>query len=257
MTSGSDPNRPAIEGGPVVILVEPQIGENIGAVARAMLNCGLTELRLVRPREGWPNPRAVATAAGADRVLEGAQLFPSVDYAVADLQRVYATTARNRGMTQHIFTPSVAAAEMRMQWDSGLKLGIMFGPERTGLINDQLPLADALISIPLNPQFASLNLAQAVLLVAYEWFQTWPDLPPERVLHTGQTAPATKAALINLFEHLEQELDACRFFSTPDKRPSMVRNIRNAFERMTITEQEVRTFHGIVAGLTGRRKGDS
>ena len=205
MTSGSDPNRPAIEGGPVVILVEPQIGENIGAVARAMLNCGLTELRLVRPREGWPNPRAVATAAGADRVLDGARLYPNVDYAVADL----------------------------------------------------LPLADALISIPLNPQFASLNLAQAVLLVAYEWFQTWQELPPERVLHTGQSAPATKAALLNLFEHLEQELDACRFFSTPDKRPSMVRNIRNAFERMTMTEQEVRTFHGIIAGLTGRRKGDS
>ena len=257
MTSGSDPNRPAVEGGPVVILVEPQIGENIGAVARAMLNCGLTELRLVRPREGWPNPRAVATAAGADRVLDAATLYPSVDYAVADLQRVYATTARNRGMTQHILNPRAAACEMRGHWQAGLKLGLLFGPERTGLINDQLPLADALISIPLNPQFASLNLAQAVLLVAYEWFQTWPELPPERVLHTGQTQPATKAALINLFEHLEQELDACRFFSTPDKRPSMVRNIRNAFERMTMTEQEVRTFHGIVAGLTGRRKGDS
>lgn len=257
MTSGSDPNRPAVEGGPVVILVEPQLGENIGTAARAMLNCGLTELRLVRPREGWPNPRAVAPAAGADRILDAAKVYPSVDYAVADLQRVYATTARNRGMTQRILSARAAASEMRGHWQAGLAVGVLFGPERTGLINDQLPLADAVISIPLNPQFASLNLAQAVLLVAYEWFQTWPERPPERVLHTGQTGPATKAALVNLFEHLEQELDACRFFSTPDKRPSMVRNIRNAFERMEMTEQEVRTFHGIVAGLSGRRKGDA
>ncbi|MEI8396078.1 MAG: RNA methyltransferase [Rhodospirillaceae bacterium] len=256
MTSGSNPNRPAIEGGPVVILVEPQIGENIGAAARAMLNCGLTELRLVRPREGWPNPRAVATAAGADRVLDDARLYPNLDYAVADLQRVYATTARNRGMTQRILTPRAAAAEMRMHFEAGLRVGIVFGPERTGLINDQLPLADALVSVPLNPQFASLNLAQAVILIGYEWFQTGAELPPAEILHTGQTRPATKADLINLFEHLEQELDACRFFSTPDKRPSMVRNIRNGFERMTMTEQEVRTFHGIIAGLSGRRKGD-
>ena len=254
MTSGSDPNRPMSLGGPTVILVEPQLGENIGAAARAMLNCGLTELRLVRPRDGWPNPRAVASAAGADRVLDQAQLFPNLDYAVADLQRVYATTARNRGMTQHILTPRAAAAEMRGQWDAGLKVGVLFGPERTGLVNDQLPLADALIAVPLNPAFSSLNLAQAVLLIAYEWFLTTPETPPERILHTGQSQPATKADLLNLFEHLERELDACRFFSTPDKRPGMVRNIRNAFERMSLTEQEVRTFHGIVAGLAGRRK---
>ncbi len=256
MTSGSDPNRPMILGGPTVILVEPQLGENIGAAARAMLNCGLTDLRLVRPRDGWPNPRAVASAAGADRVLDDARLFPNVDYAVADLQRVYATTARNRGMTQHIFSPRAAAVDMRGQWDAGLKVGVLFGPERTGLINDQLPLADALIAVPLNPAFASLNLAQAVLLIGYEWFLTTPDAPPERILHTGQSQLATKADLLNLFEHLERELDACRFFSTPDKRPSMVRNIRNAFERMSLTEQEVRTFHGIVAGLAGRRKGE-
>ncbi len=256
MTSGSDPNRPMIVGGPTIILVEPQLGENIGAAARAMLNCGLTDLRLVRPRDGWPNPRAVASAAGADRVLDDAQLFPNVDYAVADLQRVYATTARNRGMTQHIVSPRVAAADMREQWNAGLKVGVLFGPERTGLINDQLSLADTLIAVPLNPAFASLNLAQAVLLIGYEWFQTTPEAPPERILHTGQSQLATKADLLNLFEHLERELDACRFFSTPDKRPSMVRNIRNAFERMSLTEQEVRTFHGIIAGLAGRRKGE-
>ncbi|MEI6985010.1 MAG: RNA methyltransferase [Rhodospirillaceae bacterium] len=256
MTSVGNYQDSAALGGPVIILVEPQIGENIGSAARAMLNCGLTELRLVRPREGWPSLRAVATAAGADRILDQAQLFPNVDYAVADLQRVYATTARNRGMTQHILTPRAAAAEMRVHWDAGLRVGVLFGPERTGLINDQLPLSDALIRIPLNPQFSSLNLAQAVLLVAYEWFQSWPEQPSPRVLHTGSSHEATKADLVNLFEHLEQELDACRFFSTPAKRPGMVRNIRNSFERMTMTEQEVRTFHGIIAGLTGRRKGD-
>jgi tRNA/rRNA methyltransferase len=259
MSSGSDPNRPSVLGGPVIILVEPQLGENIGAVARAMLNCGLTELRLVAPRDGWPqdNPRLIAAAAGADQVLAEARVFASVEEAVADLHRVYATTARNRGMIQTILTPRTAAAEMRRHWQEGARVAILFGPERTGLFNDHLPLADALVAVPLNPAFASLNLAQAVLLLGYEWFQTGGDLPPPAELHLGNTRPATKAELLNLFEHLEQRLDACRFFSTPDKRPSMVRNIRNAFERMGLTEQEVRTFHGIIAGLTGKRKGEN
>lgn len=255
MTSGSDPNRPAVLGGPVVILVEPQLGENIGTTARAMLNCGLTELRLVRPRDGWPNGRAIAAASGADAVLDGVRLFDSAAEAVADLHRVYATTARNRGMTQRILTPRPAAAEMRAHWIAGHRIGLLFGPERTGLFNDDLPLADALVSVPLNPAFASLNLAQAVLLIGYEWFQSGDGTPPE-TLHLGNTRPATKAELLNFFEHLEKELDGCRFFTTPEKRPSMVRNIRNTFERMGMTEQEIRTFHGILAGLTGRRKGD-
>ncbi|HYH36883.1 MAG TPA: RNA methyltransferase [Azospirillum sp.] len=254
MTSGKDPNRPTITGGPTIILVQPQMGENIGACARAMLNCGLTELRLVKPRDGWPNEKAQASASGADLVLDNAKLYETTAEAVADLQVVYATTVRTRGMVQEFVTPRVAAEELRAQYAAGHTTGVLFGPERTGLVNDDLTLADKLITVPLNPSFSSLNLAQAVLLIGYEWFQTG-EVPPDRVLHTGQTRPATKAELLNFFEHIEGELDRTGFFTTPEKRPSMVRNLRNAFERMQMTEQEVRTFHGILASLTGRRKG--
>lgn len=253
MTSGSNPTRPSVLGGPAVILVDPQLGENIGAAARAMLNCGLTDLRLVRPRDGWPNERAVASASGATEVLDRVRLFERVEDAVADLRFVLATTSRERGQIKRILTPRAAAAEMRLRWDRDEPSGVMFGPERTGLFNDDIALADAVLSVPLNPAFSSLNLAQAVLLIGYEWFQTAAAVP-ERTMHLGQTRPASKAELHNLFEHLEAELDACGFFSTPDKRPSMVRNIRNLFQRAEMTEQEVRTFHGILAGLTGRRK---
>jgi len=255
MTSGKDPNRPTIVGGPAIILVHPQLGENIGACARAMLNCGLTEMRLVKPRDGWPNEKAQAAASGADLVLDNAKLFETTAEAVADLNVVYATTVRTRGMIQEFVTPRVAAEELRPQYAAGHKVGVMFGPERTGLVNDDLTLAERLITVPLNPSFSSLNLAQAVLLIGYEWFQTG-DVPPDRILHTGQTRPATKAELLNFFEHVEGELDRTGFFPTPEKRPSMIRTIRNAFERMQMTEQEVRTFHGILASLTGRRKGD-
>ena len=255
MTSGKDPNRPSILGGPTIILVEPQLGENIGACARAMLNCGLTELRLVKPRDGWPNEKAVAAASGADLVLDGVRLYTTTADAVADLQVVYATTVRTRGMIQQFVTPRVAAQEMRAHYTAGHKVGVLFGPERTGLVNDDLTLAETLITVPLNPSFSSLNLAQAVLLIGYEWFQTG-DIPPERFLHTGQTRPATKAELLNFFEHVESELDRTGFFTTPEKRPSMIRTLRNAWERMQMTEQEVRTFHGVIAALTGRRKGE-
>lgn len=255
MTSGKDPNRPTITGGPAIILVQPQLGENIGACARAMLNCGLTEMRLVKPRDGWPNEKAQAAASGADLVLDNATLFETTAEAVADLHVVYATTVRTRDMIQEFVTPRLAAEELRAPFAAGHKVGVMFGPERTGLVNDDLTLAEKLITVPLNPSFSSLNLAQAVLLIGYEWFQTG-EVPPERMLHTGQTRPATKAELLNFFDHVESELDRTGFFTTPEKRPSMVRTIRNAFERMQMTEQEVRTFHGILASLTGRRKGD-
>ncbi len=256
MTSGKDPNRPSVLGGPTIILVQPQLGENIGACARAMLNCGLTELRLVKPRDGWPNEKAVAAASGADPVLDGAKLYDTTAEAVADLNVVFATTVRTRGMIQEFVTPRVAATELRAHFDAGHKTGVLFGPERTGLVNDDLTLAEKLITVPLNPSFSSLNLAQAVLLIGYEWFQTG-ETPPDRVLHTGQTRPATKAELLNFFEHLEGDLDRTGFFTTPEKRPSMVRTLRNAIERMQMTEQEVRTFHGVIAALTGRRKGEA
>jgi tRNA/rRNA methyltransferase len=248
-----DAKSEPVLGGPAIILIDPQLGENIGAAARAMLNCGLTDLRLVRPRDGWPNERAVAASSGATMVLDGVRLFDTTEQAIADLHHVYATTSRHRGMIKRILTPREVAGEMRAQWAGGHRTGVLFGPERAGLVNEDVALAEATLSVPLNPAFCSLNLAQAVLLIGYEWFQTG-DVPPGRYLQTGPTRPATAAELHNLFEHLEAELDDCRFFSTPDKRPHMVRTIRNLFLRMDMTEQEIRTFHGIIAGLTGRRK---
>ena len=254
MTSGTDPNRPLITGGPTIILVQPQLGENIGACARAMLNCGLSELRLVKPRDGWPNEKAVAASAGADLVLDNVRVFETTEEAVADMNVVYATTVRTRDMIQEFVTPRLAATELRGHYSAGHKVGVMFGPERTGLVNDDLTLADKLITVPLNPAFCSLNLAQAVLLIGYEWFQTG-DVPTGANLHTGQTRPATKAELVNYFRHLETELEAGGFFTTPEKKPSMIRTLRNAIERMQMTEQEVRTFHGVISSLTSRRKG--
>jgi len=238
---------------PVIILVGSQLGENIGAAARAMLNCGLDGLRLVRPRDGWPNPRAVPAASGAERVLETATLFGATAAAVADLQRVYATTARNRGMVKPIVTPREAARRIRADAAEGIRSGILFGPERTGLENDDLNRADTLLSIPANPDYASFNLAQAVLLVAYEWFQA-ADQTPAYHLHTGASRVATKAEIDHLFVHFTEALDHAHFFPTPDQRGAMVRNLRSAIERMQMTEQEVRTFHGIIAALTGRPK---
>jgi len=238
--------------GPVVILVEPQLGENIGTAARAMLNCGLTELRLVRPRDGWPNAKALAAASGADAVVENARVFDSTEAAIADLNRVYATTARHRGMIKAVVTPRQAATEMRAASARGERVGVLFGPERTGLVNDDIPLADTILQVPLNAAYSSLNLAQAVLIVGYEWFQARDGTLP-RELVTNETRPATKAELLNFFTHLEQELDDCGFLRHTDKRPSMVRNIRNLFQRADLTEQEIRTLHGIIKELAHER----
>jgi tRNA/rRNA methyltransferase len=251
--AGNNPTREAVLGGPAIILIEPQLGENIGTCARAMLNCGLTDLRLVRPRDGWPSGSAKAAASGADIVLDSARLCDTTEEAIADLSHVFATTARNRGMIKRIMTPREAAVEMRAQSSAGLTTGVLFGPERTGLFNDDLALADTSLTVPLNPSFSSLNLAQAVLLIGYEWYQTG-DVTPGRYLHTGGTRAARKEELVNFFDHLEQELSSSGFFSSPEKKPSMIRSIRNCFQRMDMTEQEVRTFHGIVSALTGRKR---
>ncbi len=241
-------DRSANACGPAIVLVEPQLGENIGAAARAMLNCGLSELRLVRPRDGWPNPKAVAAASGADAVIRDARIFDSTAAAIADLNRAYCTTARHRGMIKPVVTPRRAAIEMRAAESRGERVGVLFGPERTGLINDDIPLADTILQVPLNPAYASLNLAQAVLIVGYEWYQAGID-PPQRQLVTNETRPATKAELLNFFGHLEKELDDCGFLRHADKRPVMVRNIRNLFQRAELCEQEIRTLHGIVKEL--------
>jgi tRNA/rRNA methyltransferase len=250
--AGTDSTRKARLGGPAVVLVDPQLGENIGAAARAMLNCGLTDLRLVRPRDGWPNDKAAASASGADSVIEGARLFDTTADAIADLRRVYAATARQRDMVQPVTTPRQAAGEMRDAMARDERCGVLFGPERSGLVNDDVALADTMLAVPLNPAYASLNLAQAVLLVGYEWYQA-VDTTPGRFLAAGDDAPAAKAELIGLFEHLERELDACGFLRNEEMRPTIVRNIRNLFQRAGLIDQEVRTLRGIITCLTERR----
>ncbi len=239
---------------PVIILVEPQLGENIGAAARAMLNTGLTELRLVRPRDGWPNRRAVASASGAETVLSSARIYGDTAEAVGDLARVYATTARPRELIKPVVTARQVALELRAAAGRGERTGILFGPERAGLTNEDLTLADTLVTVPLNPGFSSLNLAQAVLILAYEWFHAGVAVPP-RQLVTNATRPGTKAELMNFFAHLEAALDACGYFKTAEKRPAMVRTIRNLFQRSELTEQEIRTLHGIVKELQQGRRG--
>ena len=228
--------------------MRPQLGDNIGMAARAMLNCGLSSLRLVSPRDGWPNAKAQRAASGADVVLDKATLFDTVAAAVADLERVVATTARNRELSQRILTPRRAASEMRGWIGEGEKVGILFGPERTGLTNDDMVHADTALSIPLNPQFSSLNIAQAVLLVAYEWAAASEGTPAAR-MSDHSTRPATKDELINLFDHLERALDQSGFLRNKAMRPAMVNNLRAFLQRAAMTEQEVRSFHGVIKYL--------
>jgi tRNA/rRNA methyltransferase len=248
--AGTDKARDPVLGGPAVVLVDPQLGENIGMVARAMLNCGLDELRLVRPRDGWPNPAAVAAASGADRVLARARLFDDTAAALADLRRVYAATARSRDMVKPVVTPRRAAGEMHAAAGRGEAVGLLFGPERSGLTNDDVALADTLLAVPLNPAFASLNLAQAVLVIGYEWFQAADDTTARR-LETCGAAPADKAELVNFFDRLEGALDETGFLHPPEKRAGMVRNLRNMIQRMAPTDQDLRTLHGIISALKG------
>ncbi|MCB1037427.1 MAG: RNA methyltransferase [Acidobacteria bacterium] len=239
--------------GPAIILVEPQLGENIGTTARAMYNCGLTDLRLVRPRDGWPNPMATKAASGADPVLEAARLFDSTAEAAADLQRIYATTARPRDMVKPVLTPRLAAQEMYRLAARGEAFGVLFGPERTGLSNDDVVLAESILAVPLNPAFSSLNLAQAVLLIGYEWYQGLAQATEERELPQAGSRPATSEELMHFFRHLEDDLIDAGFLLPVEKRPIMIRNLRNVFQRARLTDQELRTLHGVVRSLSGRR----
>ena len=234
--------------GPAFILVNPQLAVNIGTAARAMLNCALGDLRLVAPRNGWPNDKAIPAAAGADSLLNAATLFGSTERAVTDLNYVVATTARERYMAKPVLTPREAAKELRARVAAGQKCGVLFGAERMGLVNDDLALADALVRIPLNPGFSSMNLAQSVMILAYEWFQAG-DATPGREERYGQSQPADKDNLETFYVMLEKELDESGFLRVLEKRPSMIRNIRNMFQRAGLTDQEVRTLHGMVACL--------
>ena len=242
-------------GGPVVVLVEPQLGENIGMAARAMLNFGLTEMRLVRPREPWPNAHAVNASAGADVVIEGVRVFDSTAEAVADIHRLAATTARLRDMVKTVETPRRWAAAVRGAAAANERCGILFGRERSGLHNDDLALAGTLVNVPANPAFSSINLAQSVLLLGYEWHMAGGAEAPNAIVRKGPGAqPATQAQIIAFYQHLEDELDTCGFLRVAEKRPSMVRNIRNIFNRIRLTDQELRTLRGIITCLTEKRR---
>ena len=234
---------------PAIVLVRPQLGENIGMAARAMLNCGLDELRIAAPRDGWPNPAARAAAAGADAAIDGARVFATTAEAVADLQLVLATTARRRDLEKPVHDPREAARLLR---DSGARTGVLFGPERSGLDNDELGQAAAIVEAPLNPDFPSLNLAQAVFLVAWEWRMAGPPpVPP----------PPSELAAAEAFEgfwrHLDDALDAAGYYREPKLKPTSQRNLRAIFTRAGLTGQEVRTLRGVIARLVsrGREKG--
>ncbi|MBT3071692.1 RNA methyltransferase [Rhodomicrobium sp. Az07] len=252
MTSAPSPSAPAI------ILVEPQLGENIGAAARAMANFGLRELRLVAPRDGWPNEAARASAALAVEIVDGARLYPDLAAAVADLHYIVATTARSRFLAKPVLAPDSAVTEIAERQGADLRCGVLFGKERTGLENSDVAIADALMTAPVDPAFASLNLAQSVLLFAYEWRKlvnphslgrALPDAPLGAGHRFKASRPAERGELIGFYEHLEGELDHCGFLFPPEKRETMVNNIRTMFGRMAPTEQEVRTLRGIVAIL--------
>ena len=236
---------------PVVILNEPQLAENIGAAARAMANFGLSELRLVRPRDGWPQERAWASASGADWPLDNAKVFDRLEDAIADLQLVYATTARPRELRIPVGTPREAAGELHAAAAEGLTTGLLYGGERAGLQTQDLALCQAVITIPIDPKFRSLNLAQAIAVTAYEWRMTVLDRPPPAFLNRPE--PADQAELMGFHGQLEAELDASGFFHPPEKRPGMIDNLRAIFGRSRLTVQEVRTLRGVITALSKGR----
>jgi tRNA/rRNA methyltransferase len=249
---------------PTLILVRPQLADNIGMVARAMANFGLDDLRLVAPRDGWPNEKAHAAASGANYIIDTTQAFGRLEEATADLHFVCATTARQRDLAKPVLTPEQAAAAIRLRMEAGEKCGILFGPERAGLETDEVAIVDAVVMAPVNPRFASLNLAQAVLLIGYEWLKetnrgtlgrvTTYETALSAGLQSRGSPPATKQELVEFFEHIEGELERLGFFNPPHKRQTVVRNLRTMFSRMGATSQEVRTLRGIVATLS-RGKG--
>jgi tRNA/rRNA methyltransferase len=236
------------------VLVEPQLGENIGATARAMANFGLSKLRLVKPVQGWPNDKARVMAVGADRILDNAALYETLNEAIGDCTFVIATTARNHDQAKEVVSAEAAAGLIAPKVAAGETVALVFGRERNGLENHEVGLADRILTLPVNPAFASLNLAQAVIIVAYEWFKragggelpfSMPDKSP----------PAPKQQLDAFFADLERELDAIEFYRPHEKRGTMSVNLRNIFNRMTPSEQDIRTLHGIFMGLAQGRKG--
>ncbi|MBU6462804.1 MAG: TrmJ/YjtD family RNA methyltransferase [Bradyrhizobium sp.] len=254
--SGTDRTKSGRDlAGPLVILVEPQLGENIGMAARAMGNFGLSRLRIVNPRDGWPNVHAKRAAAGADHILDRAELFDTVAQAVADCTLLFATTARAHDQAKPVVGPEAAAREIVAQiGEGGGEVGILFGRERSGLLNEEVAIANRIVTFPVNPGFASLNLAQAVLLMGYEWFKlsTAGNLPfamPER------SEPASQHQMDAFFDNLVRELDKVEFLRPAEKRETMLVNLRNIFTRMDPTKQDMHTLHGVVMAIAEGRKG--
>jgi len=253
--SGTDKTKSGVNlTGPVVILVEPQLGENIGMTARAMGNFGLTNLRIVNPRDGWPNVSAQRAAAGADHILDRAELFDTVEQAVADCSLLFATTARAHDQAKPVVAPEAAAQQIAAGIEGGGTVGILFGRERYGLQNEEVALANRIITFPVNPGFASLNLAQAVLLIGYEWFKhctagALPFAMPER------SEPASQHQMQAFFDNLVRELDKVEFLRPAEKRETMLVNLRNIFSRMDPTKQDMHTLHGVVMAIAEGRKG--
>ena len=235
---------------PCVILDQPQLAENVGSVARAMANFGLADLRLVRPRDGWPQERAWASASGANWPLDGARVFASVEEAIADLQLVYAATARPRETMLPVETPHEAAEALSGAVGAGLKTGILFGAERAGLETRDIALCNAILSIPVDPRFHSLNLSHAVSIAGYEWRRTVLDAPTRPF---KDVVPAAQATMLGLYGHLEAELETSGFFHPPEKKPAMIRNLRVALGRARFTDQEARTFRGVITALVKGR----
>ncbi|MBB3526818.1 MULTISPECIES: RNA methyltransferase [Rhizobium] len=247
--AGTNSERQLLAEGPAVILVEPQMGENIGMVARAMANFGLAELRLVNPRDGWPNEKALATASKADHVIAATKVYDTLEQAVADLNFVYATTARERDGYKPVRSPVIAAEMLRAKFRAGEGTGILFGRERWGLTNEEVALADEIVTFPVNPAFASLNIAQAVLLMSYEWMKSgMEDIGAVPFQAIGQT-PSTKEQLFGLFDQLEEALDARGYFHPAGKKPKMVDNLRAVLSRRAFTEQEISVLRGVISSL--------
>jgi len=238
---------------PAIILCEPQLGENIGTAARAMANFGLWDLRIVNPREGWPSEKAVNAASRADHVISRVQVFETVEAAVADLSLVYATTARRRDLQKEVLGPEDAARRVVAHIGGGAKAGLLFGRERWGLYNEEVALADAIVTLPVEAAFASLNIAQAVLVIAYEWrrqSEIGNQLPFADTL--AEVAP--REELFGLFGHLEEALDRAGFFTAPDKRPTVINNLRTMLARGRFTSQEIRTLRGVISSIDRRHE---
>lgn len=246
----ADPSG-TLEPAPVIILVEPQMAENVGMAARAMANFGLSQMRLVAPRDGWPRKGAHQAASGAAHILDAAPVFDDVRAAIADLNLVLATSARPRGQMKRVLGPQEALVQVRGRIRDGQRVGILFGRERTGLENEEVSLCDLLVTFPADPAFASLNLAQAVLLVAYEWRRS--EAAPAAPLRAG-AAPATRAALLSFLDHLETALEGADYYP-PDKAEIMKRNMRDIVHRMALSDQDLRSLRGALRALAGRPPG--